>query len=142
MGRVLGAHARPGDVVLLVGGLGAGKTCLTQGILWGLGVDEHARSPTFVLVSQYSGRIDLYHVDLYRLDRVRDIDDLGLDEFLLGDGMCVVEWADKAPHIFLDRHVKVRLDYLDDNTRRITVAACGDGYDDVMRSLESLAVRT
>ena len=126
--------------MLLTGELGAGKTCLTQGILWGLGVDEYARSPTFVLVSQYSGRIDIYHVDLYRSDRVEEIDDLGLDELLLGDGMCVVEWADKALHIFPDRHVKVRLDYVDDDTRRITVAACGDGYDDVMRSLKSLAV--
>ena len=76
IGRALGRSAEAGDVFLLVGGLGAGKTCLTQGILWGLGVDEYARSPTFVLMSQYSGRLTLYHVDLYRLDSIEEIEDL------------------------------------------------------------------
>ena len=77
VGRVLGEVARPGDVFLLTGELGAGKTCLTQGILRGLGSDETARSPTFVLVSEYSARMTLYHVDLYRLKGGVDVLDLG-----------------------------------------------------------------
>ena len=67
LGKVLGSNANPGDVFLLSGDLGAGKTCLTQGILWGLGSEEYVRSPTFVLISKYTARIDLYHMDLYNL---------------------------------------------------------------------------
>ena len=96
IGRILGRSAEPGDVFLLVGDLGAGKTCLTQGILFGLGSEEFARSPTFVLVSQYPGRLTMYHMDLYRLDTFAEVLDLGLDEYLFGDGVSVVEWADKA----------------------------------------------
>ena len=79
IGRLLGAQAMRGDVFLLVGELGAGKTCLTQGIVWGLGSREYARSPSFVLVSQYQGRLTTYHIDLYRLDSIQEIADLGLD---------------------------------------------------------------
>ena len=80
IGRVLGARARSGDVVLLAGELGAGKTCLAQGILWGLGVDEFARSPTFVMINEYEGRLPLYHIDLYRVNADAEIAELGLDE--------------------------------------------------------------
>ena len=76
-GRILGAHARAGDVFLLTGELGAGKTCLTQGILWGLGGEEYARSPTFVLICEYYARLTLYHMDLYRLDSIDEVVDPG-----------------------------------------------------------------
>ena len=88
--------ASAGYVVLLNGPLGAGKTCLTQGILRGLGSDDHARSPTFVLVAEYEARLTLYHVDLYRTDGPSDIEELGIEEYLWGDGVCVMEWAEKA----------------------------------------------
>ena len=120
VGKILGSHARSGDVFLLVGELGAGKTCLTQGILWGLGVDEYARSPTFVLVARYAGRLTMYHIDLYRLDSVEDVIDLGLDEYLLGDGVSVVEWAEKALDVFPEQHLLIQIDYVDEETRRMT----------------------
>ncbi len=123
LGRALGAAARAGDVFLLAGGLGAGKTCLTQGILWGLGLDEFARSPTFVLVAEYPARLTLYHLDLYRLDNVDEVEALGLDEYLYGDGVCVVEWADKAPGAFPPKHLSIRLETLDELTRRIRLTA-------------------
>ena len=123
IGMALGAGAEPGDIFLLVGELGAGKTCLTQGIAWGLGVQEHARSPTFVLISEYTGRVALYHIDLYRLDSFEEVADLGLEEYLGGDGVCVVEWADKAPEIFPSGHIMVRLDILDRATRRLSLVA-------------------
>ena len=138
IGRALGEHAGPGDVVLLVGELGSGKTCLTQGLLWGLGGREYARSPTFVIVSQYEGRLPLYHVDLYRVDRAEEIDDLGLDEYLLGDGVCVVEWAEKAPGIYPRQHVKVDIKYLDEASRRLTITAKGSRYDRAMEAVKSL----
>ena len=120
VGKILGSHARPGDVLLLVGGLGSGKTCLTQGILWGLGVDEYARSPTFVLVARYTGRLTMYHIDLYRLDSVDEVVDLGLDEYLLGDGVSVVEWAEKALDVFPEQHLLIQIDHVDEETRRMT----------------------
>ena len=123
LGRALGAAARAGDVFLLAGVLGAGKTCLTQGILWGLGLDEYARSPTFVLVAEYRARLTLYHLDLYRLDSIDEVEALGLDEYLYGDGVCVVEWADKAPGAFPPEHLFIRLEVLDESTRRIRLAA-------------------
>ncbi len=120
IGRALGESAEPGDVFLLAGELGAGKTCLTQGVLWGLGGDEYARSPTFVLVSQYRARLTLHHVDLYRLDSFTEVDGLELDEYLYGDGLCVVEWADKADGMFPDDSLLIRLDVTGESTRRIT----------------------
>ena len=126
--------------MLLEGELGSGKTCLTQGLLWGLGGLEYARSPTFVLVSQYEGRLTLYHVDLYRLDAAGEIDDLGLDEYLFGDGVCAVEWAEKAPGIYARRHIKVELDHLDETSRRLTISTSGSRYDGAMAALKSLGL--
>ena len=123
LGKALGAAARAGDVFLLEGCLGAGKTCLTQGILWGLGGDEYARSPTFVLMAEYRARLTLYHIDLYRLDSVDEIEELGLDGYLQGQGVCVVEWADKARGLFSGDHMSIRLEVLDENTRRFGLAA-------------------
>ena len=100
LGRILGEQAKPGDVFLLTGPLGAGKTCFTQGIAWGLGVAEYARSPTFVIMTRYRGRLTLYHFDLYRINDPLEAWDLGLDEQLFGDGACVVEWADQAEEVF------------------------------------------
>ena len=96
-----------GELVLMSGDLGAGKTCMTQGIAWGLGVNEHARSPTFVLVSEYEGRHMLFHADLYRVDDPLEAEDLGLDETYGNGGVCVVEWAEKADAIFPEDHLRV-----------------------------------
>ncbi len=137
VGRILGEHARPGDVFLLVGELGTGKTCLTQGVLWGLGLDEYARSPTFVLVSQYNGRLTLYHMDLYRLDTFDEIADLGLDEYLLGDGLSVVEWAEKAPEIFPEQHLMIQIEYLDETTRRLTLASSDEHHAETMDAVKA-----
>ena len=142
IGRVLGAHAGPGDVFLLVGALGTGKTCLTQGILWGLEVDEYARSPTFVLASQYRGRLMLYHMDLYRLDTFEEIVDLGLEEYLMGDGVCVVEWAEKASQIFPREHLMVQLDFHDERSRHLRLAATNERYCEAMESVRSTVVHS
>ena len=123
LGRALGAAAIGGDVFLLSGALGAGKTCLIQGVLWGLGAEEYARSPTFVLMAEYHARLTLYHLDLYRLDSIDEIDDLGLDEYLYGDGVCVVEWAEKGQGLFPADHLSISLEVLDETTRRIRLAA-------------------
>ena len=124
---------------LLVGGLGAGKTCLTQGILWGLGGDEYARSPTFVLVSQYSERLTLYHVDLYRLEGMSEIADLGLEEWLYGEGVCVVEWAEKAERLFPEQSVLIRMDYLGETSRGLTLEAAGSRRERLVEALNGVS---
>lgn len=100
IGVELGRRLQPGDVLLLTGDLGAGKTTLTQGIALGLDVPERPRSPTFVMATEYHGRLPLYHLDLYRVEDLGELGDLGLDEYLHGDGVTVVEWADRAPRAF------------------------------------------
>ncbi|MDA0770525.1 MAG: tRNA (adenosine(37)-N6)-threonylcarbamoyltransferase complex ATPase subunit type 1 TsaE [Chloroflexi bacterium] len=137
IGRVLGESAEPGDVFLLVGDLGAGKTCLTQGILFGLGSDEFARSPTFVLVSQYSGRLTMYHMDLYRLNSFSEVLDLGLDEYLFGDGVSVVEWADKAAGAFPESHMLVEIEYTGEESRRLRLTAHGDRYLQILSAINA-----
>ncbi len=109
----MGELAQPGDIYLLTGPLGAGKTCLTQGIARGLEVSGYVRSPTFVLMSRYRGRLPLYHVDLYRLGGPEEAWDLGLDEQLFGGGVCVVEWADRASDLFPEEGLWVGLDYVE-----------------------------
>ena len=111
LGSYLGQLARKADVFLLVGELGTGKTCLVQGIARGLGVKEPALSPSFVLLREYHGRLPLYHVDLYRLDYTGEIADLGLEEYFGGDGVCVIEWAEKAPHIIPKGNLLITMHY-------------------------------
>ncbi len=97
LGRRLGHLARPGLVVLLSGDLGAGKTCFAQGVAEGLEIpaDSPVTSPSYTLLNVYAGRLPLYHFDLYRLSRVEDLEDLGYDEVAEGDGVTLVEWADR-----------------------------------------------
>ena len=137
IGKALGANARSGQVFLLIGDLGAGKTCLTQGVLQGLGGSEQARSPSFVLVSQYEGRLPLYHIDLYRLGSAEEVLDLGLDEYLDGQGVCVVEWADRALDLLTRDHLEVRIKHLDEKTRHLTLSAESDGYADILDAARS-----
>ena len=111
LGRMIGERATAGDVFLLTGELGAGKTCLTQGIALGLGVEGYVRSPTFVLMTRHQGRLTLNHVDLYRMNNAAEAWDLGLDEELFGEGICVIEWADRAFEIFPEDCLWIDLDY-------------------------------
>ena len=111
VGEIIGGSAQPGDIYLLTGPLGAGKTCLSQGIARGLAVPEHLRSPTFVLMTRHQGRLVLHHLDLYRINAPWEAWDLGLDEQLLGEGVCVVEWADKAEEVFPPGSCWIELDY-------------------------------
>ena len=125
VGRSIGEQAQAGDIYLLTGSLGAGKTCLTQGIAWGLGVPGYARSPTFVLMTQYQGRMVLHHVDLYRIGDSAEAWDLGLEEQLTGDGVCVVEWADRAPEIFTEDCLWIDLEYGEGPDQRIITVEPG-----------------
>ena len=112
VGRVIGENAQAGDVYLLTGPLGAGKTCLVQGLAQGLGAPGYARSPTFVLATRYQGRLTLHHADLYRIDHPAEAWDLGLDDIIAaGQDVLAIEWADRADALFGADALRVRMDY-------------------------------
>jgi tRNA threonylcarbamoyladenosine biosynthesis protein TsaE len=117
LGRTLGA----GDVVALYGELGAGKTCFVQGVARGLDVAGHATSPTFVLVNEYRGRLPVHHVDAYRTASLDELLDLGLLDLMGGDGVTLLEWADKAEPLLPARTVRVRIEGVGDEPRAITI---------------------
>jgi tRNA threonylcarbamoyladenosine biosynthesis protein TsaE len=141
-GEELGKLAQPGDLFLLVGGLGAGKTCLTQGIAWGLSIAGYATSPTFVVINQYQGRLPLYHIDLYRLDSVEEIAELGLDDYLYGGGVCVVEWAEKAMEVLPIEHLLVEISFLSDTGRDLVLNPSGDRYAALLSQLKQRPIIT
>ena len=142
IGVSLGRYVEAGDVLLLCGDLGAGKTCLTQGIANGLGIQGYVRSPTFVLVSIHHGRLPLYHIDIYRLDHVAEVLDLGLDEYLEGEGVSVIEWADKALEVFPRSCLVVTLDFESEKERLIRLEPRGEHYERlVLQVQEELSKR-
>ena len=122
MGERLGSRLGRGDVVACVGALGAGKTCFLQGLARGLGVTADVTSPTFVLVNQYTGRVPVFHVDAYRTGSLTELVDLGLEEMLHGEGVTIVEWADKLLPLLPPRTVTVTITGLGDETREIELA--------------------
>ncbi len=112
LGSYLGELARKADVFHLTGELGTGKTCLVQGIARGLDVKEYAFSPSFVILREYHGRLPLYHIDFYRLDHIEEIADLGLEEYFYGDGVCVIEWAEKGLQVLPWDNLLITIHYI------------------------------
>jgi tRNA threonylcarbamoyladenosine biosynthesis protein TsaE len=136
IGQRLGELAGPGDVFLLMGNLGAGKTCLTQGIARGLAIQDYASSPSFVIMRELYGRLPLYHIDLYRLERLEEISDLGLDEYLYGRGVSVVEWADRGLVLLPEEHLLIKMGFMGDIKRRLRLTASGRRYEQLLARLK------
>ena len=120
LGEQLAGRLQAGDVVVLQGELGAGKSELTRGIAKGLGVTETVTSPSFTILNVYeSGRCPLYHFDWYRLESADELYELGLDEYLGGDGIAVVEWAERCPEALPEKTICIRLETTGEESRRI-----------------------
>ena len=136
LGRTIGKLARPGDIILLSGPLGAGKTCLAQGMAQGLGVRESTASPSYVLMREFAGRLPLYHMDLYRLE-FNEIDQLGLDDYLYGRGVCVIEWAEKGMALMPAEHLLIKLAYAGESARNIDIIPSGANYEEMARHISS-----
>jgi len=123
LGEKIGSDLKPGTVIGLSGELGSGKTTFLQGLAKGLGIKKRIVSPTFIFVKQYFvGKINFYHVDLYRIENLKDVSGLGLEEFFNDpDGIVAVEWAEKFPGIFPQKTIKMNFTYLNDQERKIVI---------------------
>ena len=121
IGQNIGETLKNGDVVALIGDLGAGKTCLTQGIARGVGIASHevVNSPSYTLINEYAGNIPIYHIDLYRLEHHGEIVDLGLEEFLEESSICIIEWADRMAELLPANHIQITMTWTGESTRRI-----------------------
>ena len=123
LGEKLASRLKAGDVVVLEGELGAGKSELARGIARGLGVTETVTSPSFTILNVYeSGRCPLYHFDWYRLESEEELYELGMDEYLGGDGIAVIEWAERCPEAVPENVLRIRLEVTGGESRRITVS--------------------
>jgi tRNA threonylcarbamoyladenosine biosynthesis protein TsaE len=138
LGNYLGKLARKADLFLLTGQLGTGKTCLVQGIARGLNVQEYAFSPSFVILRQYHGRLPLYHIDFYRLDCIEEIADLGLEDYFYGDGVCVIEWADKGLQVVPQDNLLISIHYVPvpETGRSIRLKSQGERYNELIKQLK------
>ena len=123
LGEELGRTLKAGDVVALIGDLGSGKTCLTQGIARGVGIahGEVVSSPSYIIINEYDGKIPIYHIDLYRLETFAEIAELGLGEYINSDGICIIEWAERMTEGLPDTCIKIHIVWEDENTRSIKI---------------------
>ena len=141
LGQRLGKLLGKGDIVCFEGELGTGKTTMIKGIAQALSFDSHqVQSPTFVLMNRYEGRTPIYHFDLYRINGEASLSGMGLDEFLYGKGVSLLEWAERLESFYPTACLQVKLDYKkdDDTKRQITFKAKGDHYARILRSLRLL----
>jgi len=124
LGAKLGKKLKAGSVIALIGDLGSGKTVFTKGIAAGLGVKNarYVNSPTFVVIKEYNGRVPLYHFDLYRLDHPSSFDAMNYEEYFYGNGVTVIEWADKIRAILPKKYIEVRLSVAGEDKRKISIS--------------------
>ncbi len=146
----LGEIVHGGELILLSGQLGTGKTTLTQGLAQGMGITEHINSPTFTLLKEYTGQLRpargphmrsrvglaLYQFDLYRLDDPEEIFDLGFEDYFYSDGVCVVEWADKADLFWPSDHLRIRMKMMSETKRGLLFIATGIRYCELLRQFQ------
>jgi len=137
VGRRMGAMLEPGDVVALTGDLGSGKTTLTKGIASGLGVESEVASPTFTLIHEHKSRMPLYHIDLYRIESEELVGELGLDEYLYGHGVTVIEWAERLRTSLPATALEVHLSPIDDTIRQIQLTASSPRWTVILQELTS-----
>lgn len=130
----LAARLKPGDFIALEGELGAGKTTFTQGLAKGLGVAGVVNSPTFTLIKEYSGRLPLYHMDVYRVEQ--DVADLGLDEYFFGEGVCVVEWASLIESVLPEERLTIRLLAGPEQSRICVLEPRGRRYEELCEGFD------
>ncbi|MBQ3384301.1 MAG: tRNA (adenosine(37)-N6)-threonylcarbamoyltransferase complex ATPase subunit type 1 TsaE [Erysipelotrichaceae bacterium] len=129
----LGEIVKANTLITLSGDLGAGKTTFTQGLARGLGIDKKVTSPTFTIMKEYKGRLPLYHIDAYRLENITQ--DLGFDEYIESDGVCVIEWANFIEYVLPEELLNIEFTINDDDSRTLKLKAYGERYEEVIAEL-------
>ena len=140
IGKKIGSLLQPGNVVALVGELGAGKTQLIKGLAAGMGVRRpgYVSSPSFTLINEYEGRIPFYHIDLYRLETEKEAEALGLEEYFKGRGITAIEWGDKIPSLLPGEVLTIDICYTGKNTRTLEITGKGKRYEELLHKLRIL----
>ncbi|WP_427910073.1 tRNA (adenosine(37)-N6)-threonylcarbamoyltransferase complex ATPase subunit type 1 TsaE [Pelotomaculum schinkii] len=139
IGMMLGSFLTAGDIVCLQGELGAGKTCFAQGVARGMGIEDPVTSPTFNLVNEYHGKLTLYHLDVYRLNGPGDLDDLGYEDIFYGDGVTLIEWAERVREALPAERLEILINRgTQDEFREIRMLPRGDRYRLVVEGLMSV----
>ena len=138
IGEVIGEKLEPGDVIALIGELGAGKTCLTQGLAHGLGVGARWRitSPTFTLINEYPGRVPVVHMDIYRLSGAGDLAEMGYEEYFFGGNVVIIEWAEKIREILPEHTIYLEIDYVDETSRAIRISGKPERSEKIISALK------
>lgn len=126
VGEAFAKGLEAGAVVAMYGDMGAGKTAFVRGIARGLGSEARVTSPTFTIVNEYPGRLPLFHFDMYRLSSSDELFDIGWEDYLSRDGVCVVEWSENVSDAFDGSETEIRIERLDENSRRITIGKAGE----------------
>lgn len=134
LAKHLAKYLKPGDILCLYGDLGSGKTTFTKGLAEGLKIKkEKVHSPTFTLLNIYEGKRPLYHFDLYRMDDIKEILNIGYEEFVYGDGIAVIEWADKLKELLPEEYLKIEFKHKGDDQRSLALSAQGSGYEALLK---------
>jgi tRNA threonylcarbamoyladenosine biosynthesis protein TsaE len=136
-GSRLGKLLEGGEIIALIGELGAGKTCFVRGVTQGLevGKDAWIRSPSFTLINEYHGRLPVYHIDLYRVETRAQREGLNLREYLYSDGVSLIEWFEHLPADEVDEYLELRIAYVDGNRRQLTFSSHGQRYEEIVEGL-------
>lgn len=121
LGKYIGERLSRGSVLSLNGDLGAGKTHMTKGIAEGMGINDYITSPSFTILNTYDGVIPLYHFDVYRIDDIREMYEIGFDEYLYGSGVCVIEWGNMVRELLPENHINLTIVKLEDDIREIEI---------------------
>lgn len=136
IGEKLGSLLKSGDIVLLSGALGAGKTVLTKGIAKGMGINDYITSPTFMLVNEHIGNVPLYHFDVYRIADYTELYDIGYEEYFFGKGVCVIEWPEKIEPLIPAERINIQIERgNEDDVRIIKFESFGVHYDEILKEM-------
>lgn len=136
IGYILGELLIGGEVICMTGDLGAGKTTMTQSIAKGLDVEDYVTSPTFTIINEYEGRCPLYHFDVYRINDVDEMYDLGYEEYFYSDGVSIIEWADIIEEILPEERLNIEICKKDNNeSREIIISVNGEKYKEIIKNL-------
>ena len=138
LGKEVSKLTKPGDLLAFYGELGVGKTCFIQGISQGLKVKDYVTSPSFTIINEYQGKIPIYHFDLFRLDNVEEILELGYEEYFYGEGLTVIEWAEKIEQLLPKEHLEIEIKFKDRYQRTISFIPQGDRFNKFLEELNRI----